>query len=465
MPRINNIYYKLIALIATFFLYALCLISANIYATDRATASLVLILGLFLTFRPSAFLHPANFIFANYLLYLIMPYSLFLVYREFKIEYLLPWGMINDWSKVSSNALYHFELTYLLFLLSAIFFYNKLMESRLRKTKPLVVYSHGASKLGVLVFTGIIFAGCLVFLSVTGGVANWLSNYSETYITGKAGVGLLNFSLIISAHCLAFIAGWMKWRDGKKFSTFIWVCISVTLLACIFLQGIKSRIPLILFFFLIPRLISAKLTLKRAVIYFLLLICLFSIGMYFRSEGFYGTPRLAVEYLQSYFNTIFLHDMVLTGSLNEDLLGSMFRGFNKFRELLGEQVPRETYDLSVALTQIYFSDTWYGGGATQQWPIETDFYLSIPQPVLWSIPIFIYTFIISMIGKEAVVGMPFFLFLYGSELVRMMSIFRSGLFNWNLFVLIAYYFIIYIIFKAFIFRQKGMVHTTDAGVS
>lgn len=450
----NRLYHKMVAIAATAFIYTLCLFFAKIYVLDRAVASLILIFGIYLTFRPEAFLHPSNFIFANYLLYLLMPYSLFLVYKTFEIEYLLPWGMINDWSKISNDALYHFELTFLLFFLSATFFYSKFAKSSSWQDKRELKYLYEISAPAVMVLTGFVFVGCILFFILTGGVTAWLSNYSETYIAGKAGVGLLNYSLIISAHLLAFIAGWMKWRDSQRFSNIAWTSILITILACIFLQGIKSRIPLILFFFLAPKLVSVELKLNKAIIYFLLLILLFSVGMYFRSGGFYDTPRLALEYLQSYFNTIFLHDIVLNASPATDSLGSMFRGFNKFRELVGEQVPREKYDLSVALTQIYFPNDWYNDGATQQWPIETELYLANGQPLFWMIPIFIYTFVITIIGRKARQGVPFFLFLFGAELVRIMSIFRSGLFTWDLLILISYYFAIFVACKVLIFRRK-----------
>lgn len=454
MLYINSQYYKIATFIATLFIYALCLFFGEIDAVDRAASSLILIFGVYFAFRPNNFLHPANFIFANYLLYLLMPYSIFLVYREFEIEYLLPWGIINDWSKVSSSALTHFELTFLLFFLSTTFFYSKLARDRSFKGNTEIVCLYEISAPAVMVLTGVVFIGCALFFNLTGGVSTWLSNYSEAYITGKAGIGLLNYSLIISAHLLAFIAGWMKWRDSQRFSKLVWASILVTLFACMFLQGVKSRIPLILFFFLTPKLIFSELKLNRAIIYFLLLIILFSVGMYFRSGGFYDTPRLAIEYLQSYFNTIFLHDIVLNDPAVYDSFGSMLRGFNKFRELVGDQVPREKYDLSVALTQNYFPDDWYNDGATQQWPIETDLYLTFSNPLFWVIPIFGYALIITMIGRVAMQGAPFFLFLYGAELVRIMSIFRSGLLTWDLLILIVYYVFIFFVCRLFLFREK-----------
>jgi len=186
---------------------------------------------------------------------------------------------------------------------------------------------------------------------------------------------------------------------------------------------------------------------------FVLLIVMFSVGMYFRSQGFYDTPRMALEYFQSYFNTIFLHDIVLS-NLPHGSMSSMLMGFWKYTEIFSGTIPRESYDLSVALTQIYFPRDWYAYGATQQWPIETDFYLTFVSPIFWFIPVFIYSTLWMILEKRASTGVPFFVFVFGAELVRIMSIFRSGLLTWNIWVLITFYLLIYIVCVK-IFRRKA----------
>lgn len=438
---------------ATLLVYTSFLIFAEFDLTDRAAASFVLILGIYLSFKPKVFLHPGNLVFANYLLYLLLPYSLFSIYRVFNIEYLLPWGLINDWSRLSNEALYHFELTFTLFFLSTTFLYSKIVKEQPFLDKPGNINTYEVSKLGVVLLFGFIFVGCVLFLSLTGGASAWMTNYTETYTKGKAGVGLLNFALIVFAHFLAFVAGWMKWRDRQSFPAWMWAGVIITLFACMFLQGIKSRIPLLLFFFLAPQLISAKLHLSKAIAYFFLLMLLFSVGMYFRSGGFYNTPQLALEYLQSYFNTIFLHDLLMNNPPPAESTGSMLRGLNKLQELFGDKLPREKYDLSVSLTQIYYPNDWYNDNATQQWPIESDFYTTFSQPIFWIIPILIYAVIIVTIGRRAVGGAPFFLFLYGAELVRIMTIFRSGFITYDIFLLIPFYFTIFAVCKLLFFRR------------
>ena len=394
-------YAKMVVIFVVLFFYSLTVLLSIFDLVDRALASLILIGATYLALRPDAFLHPANFIFANYLLYLVMPYSLFLIYKIFNIEYILPWGLINDWSLLSSEALYHFEVTFLIFFFSAIYLFENTNKTNLSAAAGNADRSFEASKVGIWLITGGMLIGCALFFQLTGGANAWLSNYSEAYLKNKEGVGFLNFALIIFAHFLAFVAGWMKWRSHRNYSAWLWVAVLVALLACIFLQGIKSRIPLVLFFFLLPKLMFVRLALGKSIIWFLFLISLFLIGMYFRSDGFYGTPRLGLEYLQSYFNTIFLHDLVLNSPPPNEITRSMFRGIYKYQELLGGQVPREKYDLSVALTQRFFPSDWYIDGATQQWPIETDLFVTVGLPVLWVIPIFIYMFFVIGLRRKA----------------------------------------------------------------
>lgn len=460
-------YTNIVSFLVVILFYLLTVLLSIFGLADRPLASLVLVGATYLAFRPAAFLHPANFVFVYYLLYLVMPYSLFLVYKIFDIEYILPWGLINDWSLLSFDALYHFEVVFLMFFMSSIYLYKNANRGRLSfdAAPSYATHTFEVSKKWVWFLTGCMLIGCALFLQLTGGAGAWVSNYSEAYLKNKEGVGFLNYTLIIFSHFLAFVAGWMKWRSERNYSAWLWAAVLIALLACIFLQGIKSRIPLVLFFFLLPRLMRARLVLGKSIIWFLFMVLLFLIGMYFRSDGFYGTPRLAIEYLQSYFNTVFLHDLLLNSPPPSEITGSMFRGVYKYQELLGEQVPREKYDLSVALTQHFFPSDWYIDGATQQWPIETDLFVTTDLSMLWLIPIFIYMFFMIGLSRRAVQAKPFFIFVYGAELVRIMSVFRSGLLTWDLPLLVTYYFLIYLVSKAIFVTKVSGVRSRPAHLS
>ena len=75
--------------------------------------------------------------------------------------------------------------------------------------------------------------------------------------------------------------------------------------------------------------------------------------------------------------------------------GSFFAlgmGVFKYLELLGQNVPRTDYDLSVKLTAIYFPSHWFNDSATVQWPLSTELYLSFPLKIFWVIAISVHCF-------------------------------------------------------------------------
>jgi len=449
--------YKPIFMLAlTAFVFSFMVLVSELDYIRRPTASIVLFLGVFFSLRPKKYVHPCMLVLVNYLLYFVMPYSLYLIYDMFDIDYILPWGMLYDWGKVSATAVSHFELTFLFFYLGMFFSSEILLRKAVSNTGAKREYDVRLS--GVMILMVTMAIGIAAFLNRTGGLSAWISNYSSTYITAKEGIGFINYLLINTAHLLAFIAGWIIWRTRKKVSYLIWLPLIAILILCIFLQGIKSRIPLILFFFLMPKISTMKVNIRKAVIIFFSLILFFMVAMYFRSDGFYSTPRMAIEYLQSYFNMIFLHDMVLTNYFPGEWV-SMFMGMNKYTEIFVGKLPRETYDLSVALTQIYYPDTWFKFGATQQWPIESDFYLTFPSPLFWALPICLYSLMISVLYKFATNGVPVIMFIYSAEFVRIMSIFRSSLLTWNVLIIAIFYVVVLVGCTALIFRKERIVAT------
>jgi len=432
---------------------------AEMKIVNRPAASLILIMGLYLVLRPSSIIHPATLVFVNYLIYFVMPYFLFTIYDIFKIEYILPWGLINDWSKLSTTAIVHFELTFVLFYTSLLYCTDVLFAKfSLSSLEPGYKVTYTVNKMGTFVLTVLMLVGVIIFVQHSGGLNAWLTDYSHTYINSKEGIGLLNISLIYLTHLLAFIAGWIKWGSKEKYPLIMWVLIITVLVSCMYFQGIKSRVPLVMFFFFAPKLINVNIKLRKAFFIFLGLILFFMVSMYFRSNAFYATPAMALEYLQSYFNTIFLHDQALSNYAQGELT-SLFMGLKKYTEVFVGKIPRENYDLSVALTQQFYPDDWYLGGATQQWPIETDFFLTFPTPFFWVLPIFLYSIMMSFLYKLATNGVPVIMFIYSAEFVRIMSIFRSSLLTWDVLIIAIFYVMVLVGCTALIFRKKRIVTT------
>ena len=419
-------------------LSGIILLASVSYIAGLATGQIAClgIVLLYLCFRPRYFLHPLHFVFANYCLYWIMPFGVFLIYDYFSIEYLLPWGMINDWNSLSDDAYYHYSFTFLVFFVCLSMIKDK---STMRIELGLVDYSskYTISQILTMGFAAGYMLLTVLFFFNTGGT-DWFYNYSNTYLTGKAGNGLLNVALIWLTHFVAFLLGYMKvFNKHFSISRATIIILVLALILCVFLQGVKSRIPLLLFFYFAPVLLTSKLSFMRGTLAVVALISIFSIGMFFRSEGFYNTPRLAVEYLLSYFDTIFLHEQLITEfkMFSKD---GIFIGFNKFTEIYSAKLDRGMYDMSIFLTQIYYPDDWYRGGATKQWPLESTLFLSFPSMIFWTIPISLYCllfwFIHRFIGSH-----PFVLFIYVSECLRIFSVFRSTFIGWEFAVNIIFY--------------------------
>jgi hypothetical protein len=446
----------LLGLLTTGILYVVVLLLASVQAVDRAAASVVLILGIYLSSRPANILHPVTPVFLNYMLYLVMPYTLFLVYKVWAIEYILPWGLLYDWGALSDQAVQHFEISFVLFYSCLYLFAGTRGEGR---GVAGALDENEVKWGGVIVMSVAITTGCFVFLNHTGGVSAWLSSYSDTYINRRGGAGGLNFALLNGAHVLAFVAGWMCFRGKRRVPKWLWALVLVPLLFCMILQGIKSRIPNLLLFFLMPKLFGMKIKVGKGITAFIVLMVSFMVSMYFRSEGFYGTPRMAIEYLQSYFNTIFLHDLALQNYAPGEL-NSMFMGITKYTELFVGKLPREQYDLSVALTQKFYPKDWYGSGATQQWPIETDLYLTLPSAVFWVLPVAIYTLLLGQMYRLAARGSPILMYIYTAEFARMISIFRSGLLTWDALVQIGFYAFVYLYCSTQVFSRASTPRMT-----
>ena len=391
-----------------------------------------LICIFFLSFRSNYFLAPSNMVFANYFLYFVMPAFLFIIFDFFRIEYILPWGMINDWSQLTIQPLLHY--LYCFFLVFGIF---RIFESGLWSSG-----SHLNIAVDIRNFWLALFLICgamvTIFYTFSTGGMSWILNYQETYLLGKEGLGFYNILLIWYAHFLAFILGLNVFKARKKINLPLLIIAIAIISWLAYIQGVKSRIPLLLLFFFSPILFNMKLRLMPGIYLTAGLLILFSVGMYFRSEGFYSSPRMAFEYLLSYFNTIFLHEMVLNDIESYSDFG-IFTPFTKYLEIFDDRVIRSDYDLSVYLTQLYYPEHWEQG-ATQQWPLESSFYIALPHEIFWILPTFLWaimTFVWVYLFRYSL----FFLFPFVFEVTRVFSVFRGGIFSWE--IIVNYVFIIF----------------------
>ncbi|MEW5715678.1 hypothetical protein AB1462_25415 [Pseudomonas sp. SB113] len=338
--------------------------------------------------------------------------------------YVLPWGKTNDWSKLSNEAIFSFAYVFTLF-----FFFTRFFEIFISQTPAENLFQkYRVSPSTLFFFSAIILLGSIYFFQVTGGADAWFGNYSDTYLENKKGYGLLNFLLIMASNFLAFVLGFY-WRTQRRVGWLLVIFVLVVLVFCGFIQGVKSRIFYFAIFFSVPWLSVAKLTIKKGALIFFGFTLAFSFAMYFRSNGFYSTPKMLLEYFLSYFNTIFLHDMILR-DMSPDIFLTVSYPLNKWLTFVG--VPSEEYmhDISRWLTSIYYPEQWFEGSATQQWPIETELYLNYGYYIFWVIPIFIYSlFICGLYSLRYRLG-PVCLFIFVCELLFFLSMFRGSMLQW-----------------------------------
>ncbi|WP_145959458.1 hypothetical protein [Vibrio penaeicida] len=380
-----------------------------------------LILLIYLVFRNKKALVPSNIVFLSYLMYLIFPAFLYYTLDLIDWNYILPWGKIHDWSTLSDKALIDFLYVFMLF-----FFITRFLEIVFDRNQDSCKNTFIVSDKSIILLSMLIFLGLLYFIHRTGGLSNWLNDYSYTYLTRKKGSGFLNFVLIHAANFLAMILGFYCFINNRKNITTVLLVVFVLILAA-WLQGFKSRILVFLIFFLVIPISKSRISVIKGVMIFILFIILFSLGMYVRSNGFYNSMPMLIEYLLSYFNTIFLHDRVLS-DMDGNTLSTLGFAINKWIELLGFSSSETFFDISAWLTSIYFPDQWYNESATQQWPIETELYLNFNNKLFWFSPIFLYSLYICFLCRYR--NEPLMTYVYINELLIFLSLFRGTMFQW-----------------------------------
>lgn len=390
-------------------------------------------LFVFFLLRNKRVLSPSNIVFASYFLYFVFPGTLFYILEALNWHYVLPWGKINDWAALSNEAVLSYAYVFTLF-----FLITRLFELVIdRRRAPDIFLEYQIRPIGIAILALAILLGGMYFFQVTGGVDAWFNDYSKTYLEKKKGYGLLNFLLLMGANFLSFALG-VHWRTKKSLNVPLVLLVLVVLVFCAYIQGIKSRIFYFLIFFSLPWLCTFKLTVFKAGLIFVGFVLLFSFAMYFRSNGFYNTPGMLLEYFLSYFNTIFLHDMVLR-DMPADFFLTFDFPFKKWLTFVG--IPSEGYlhDISRWLTSIYYPSQWFNESATQQWPIETELYLNYGNYIFWVVPVVLCALYICTLYYLRFRGGPVLLFIYVSELLLFLSMFRGSMFQWIALFNMAFY--------------------------
>lgn len=156
-------------------------------------------------------------------------------------------GKVNDWSKLSDEAVLSFAYVFSLF-----FFFTRFFEVLMARTSAQDLFSsYRVNPLMLFVASTLILVGGLYFFQVTGGIDAWFGNYSDTYLENKKGYGLLNFLLIMSSNFLAFVLGFY-WRTQRRVSWFLILFVLLVLTFCAYIQGLKVEFSILPFFSAFP---------------------------------------------------------------------------------------------------------------------------------------------------------------------------------------------------------------------
>ena len=387
---------------------------------------IVALCAFYLGFRNRVVLAPSNVVFGFYLLYLIIPLCTLLIFNKLDWDYELAAAKNSGWETLGQNDFKHlFFVFFTLFLCIRIFEFRGTIEKFLPASS---VRARRKVKLDYLaIYTSAIFFMAVWFAYVTGW-ASWLESYSNTYLTKKAGHGGLNILLITGSNFLAFLLG-ISLKTGRVKWLKLFFIVSVLLL-CAYLQGTKSRVVYFLIIGLSPWLIEYKLSLRAGLTSLALFYVLFGISMYFRSEGYYSSPKMLLEYTLLYFNTSVLHEMA-TSNFDPGSVPTYTFAFLKWLDLTGiSRSDSFMHDMSYFLTAKFFPDQWFLERATQQWPLETEMYLSFGPVAFWIIPLVLYSLYISILYKLARSASSYFLYVFVMEALFLFSILRGGLFTW-----------------------------------
>ena len=124
-------------------------------------------------------------------------------------EYVLPWGQHVFWDKISTTTLFQAEFTFLVFFWAAYFCRHNAGATASIAIQQFAVKS--AWRNGMVLLTVCLV---VVFIQSTAGLNAWLTDYSYTYLTQRAGHGLLNVITIAVGN-----AGSFAWASRSIYST------------------------------------------------------------------------------------------------------------------------------------------------------------------------------------------------------------------------------------------------------
>jgi len=394
------------------------------------------IIYFYISFMPKYVFHPNNIIFAFSFLYVVLPSSIQLFYDYFEIPYLLPWGALYDWFSYEQNTYYS------VFLIFIVFYFSFYIFNQNDVAPVKVIYRVNLSFLFfLLVFTVFML---MVYLQLTGGVVRWVVSYKEAFLLGRSGYGFINFFILFLVNLLVFFLGlYFYGEKGSAKRTVLIISLFLIIFASL-LQGLKSRVIILLIIFFFPYLLKLRLNGFKLLLLGSLFFVVLFVGNYIRSDGYYNSFSFFIEYMMTYFNVYDLHNMIVTRS-EPSIFDTVHHIFVKPALALGILPQGSDFDISVMLTKKYFPSDWNEMKATQQWPLVTELYYNYYSFLFGWFPLLVYSYFLSSLYKKVKRGRIALSLIFILEFFRLFTVQRGVLIPWQMPVYLFYYLIIYIV--------------------
>ncbi|WP_278800102.1 hypothetical protein [Marinobacter nauticus] len=396
-----------------------------------------LVFIIYFLLAPTTLLDPRNMVFAFFVLFFVIPASVDYLFVVYELEYRLPWGRPWNWGALEDVT--YIEVASIYTYIMIVFFLF------LAKKEAEFKYFFSVAKGSLLFFMLMTLCSLAFFVYKTGGVSSWIFNYKETFLLQRSGFGLLNFVFIMLSNISVFLLGLVFYKElGLKKVLLLFLAV-VFIFFVSYFQGLKSRFIILFLVFLSPYLISVPVTVRSMVfgaVVFLMLIFFFT---YIRSDGFYSSPLLFLEYTMTYFNAFPLHDLIVKEGVLS-VFSTSHQLLAKPASILGFEHDWD-FDLSVMLTKEYFPNDWESMSATQQWPLLTDMrfnYLGFG--LGWFFVLIYIAFLCYIFGKARKGSLPF-LFIFVLEFVRIFSVMRGVLIPWQIFIYIPAYLLSFVVVR------------------
>lgn len=294
----------------------------------------------------------------------------------------------------------------------------------------------------------IVLFSAFMMMVTSSGISEWIRNPGEAFLR-REGAGVFTILVIFSSGLMATTGGYLAVKKKKNSLFFAYLALMILLIP--FLGG-KSRTIITILLMALPAFFFSKLWTKKLGAVIFTFLAVFGINTWLRS-GSWITAEDLLPFFLNYFSTY----EYLVQSINEiepEAFKTVFMAFNKFKTPFGISNNEVFYDMSNWLTATYFPEIWKLR-ATEQWPIETDMWLSFRY---WlGIPLLILYF--SIIGRVYNVAMrsrtlgAVFVSAYLS--FQMISHLRGQLIIWTDFYMIPFFIASFYLLNKFVIPQKS----------